>query len=604
MDPREKEYKDALLRNILDTLKRHIYNSELTEEGREQLVSIALQLIPHYKINVTDASEEFITLLSIAAENKYPKTVARLIKVVTNWNELFIGAINDNYPNMVKTLLDAGVDPNHEIEPGRGALHYAIEENRTEIAKILLEAGADPSKKNAMYDLIITPLHLAIVVNNTVIAELLQQKGAPCHTEDEEVKMTPLTQAVAKGNTDMVTVLLKNVDWTKEDKNLTRLLTCAITTGKVHMVNLILHAGADPNEADIKKIIPLPYAIECGHPDIVQALLAAGADPNLETENGLTPIEWASDFNQPLIMLMLLKNGADLGDRSSVVLLPLSNYLSSQFFPIEIYDKQIIENLGRILIGERTAFNPEKIDKELFYLIGAHFMNHLRGAPATELPEALHKYVQVFIPASANEFHFKNYLKDYNVIKTALVMRDPEKYAYLEQIEFNNHAEAIHYCMAVLEAFNQDPFERCAELKEEAITKTLEQLTKQLKAPGLSLAEQANYQYQMATILILFAEKKSVETKINCYQAAAKFCRAAHENGYDAEEIDKLATQIKRAHSVAIQLLLHLENKEVKISAPGFGGFAQSAETKSTSAPSAEHDENTRKPTPQTRKHG
>ena len=141
----------------------------------------------------------------------------------------------------VRSLLSAGVNPNHERayqgyydntplfhtdELGWTPLHYAAFRGHRDVVRLLLDAGANPSKADA-------------------------------------VGWTPLRSAAFRGHKDVV--------------------------------QLFLERGADPNKADKYGHAPLHLAAGVGHKDMVQLLLEKGADPNKADSGGMTPLSIAWD---------------------------------------------------------------------------------------------------------------------------------------------------------------------------------------------------------------------------------------------------------------------------------------------------------------------
>lgn len=77
------------------------------------------------------------------------------------------------------------------------------------------------------------------------------------------------------------------------------------------IVNILLSAGANPNQADTGGNTPLIYAVWKGHSAIVKILLEHGANVNARTTNGRTPLSVAESSENVAIVKLLKDAGAN-----------------------------------------------------------------------------------------------------------------------------------------------------------------------------------------------------------------------------------------------------------------------------------------------------
>ena len=77
--------------------------------------------------------------------------------------------------DLVRFLIESGVDVNAEDVQHKTALHYAVQENRLESAKLLLAAGADPLRQSKYGDDILQTSCLkgAIMIFNFLLESVI-----------------------------------------------------------------------------------------------------------------------------------------------------------------------------------------------------------------------------------------------------------------------------------------------------------------------------------------------------------------------------------------------------------------------------------------------
>ena len=96
--------------------------------------------------------------------------------------------------DLVRRLLDDGVEPSCSDNKHRTALHFAACCGNVQIARLLLERGADPNLQDVVGN---TPLHLSACTNNTEMVTLLLKYGTDVTVLDKSGR-TPLHLAEAK----------------------------------------------------------------------------------------------------------------------------------------------------------------------------------------------------------------------------------------------------------------------------------------------------------------------------------------------------------------------------------------------------------------------
>lgn len=162
-------------------------------------------------------------------EKKFEAKVAKLCQESRDINKeedrgiaILYWAVEDNYVDAVKTLLQCGADPN--IVPKKGSadtalyatitsLSYANDafeslqmEKSKAIAELLIQHGASVNYTPRAGD---TPLHKAALRGRTDLCELFIQNGARVNASDV-LGNTPLHEAAREGYWESTQFLLKN----------------------------------------------------------------------------------------------------------------------------------------------------------------------------------------------------------------------------------------------------------------------------------------------------------------------------------------------------------------------------------------------------------
>ncbi|RAP32988.1 hypothetical protein DID80_08350 [Candidatus Marinamargulisbacteria bacterium SCGC AAA071-K20] len=155
-------------------------------------------MMEHFRLSViNDDIAQANSLL-----NKHPKVIANY-HFEDDFDSLYYAVLNEQF-EIVKLLLDSGVDPNHKDQELVSMLHWASAKESVAIASLLLIKGATISIRDADGA---TPLHWAAVVGSRPMIEVLIDNGADIHSHDKW-KYSPLDWAIIKGNDDVVDLLV------------------------------------------------------------------------------------------------------------------------------------------------------------------------------------------------------------------------------------------------------------------------------------------------------------------------------------------------------------------------------------------------------------
>ncbi|OJD37640.1 glycerophosphodiester phosphodiesterase gde1 [Diplodia corticola] len=117
-------------------------------------------------------------------------------------------AAKSNFVQIVKLLVDAGVDINYQDEQGETALHLAARYGHTECAKTLIAGTSDQTANIELAENAFawTPLFIACVDGHLDVAKLLIEAGAELDKADLS-GWTPKEHAALRGHLDIANIL-------------------------------------------------------------------------------------------------------------------------------------------------------------------------------------------------------------------------------------------------------------------------------------------------------------------------------------------------------------------------------------------------------------
>jgi ankyrin repeat protein len=237
------------------------------------------------------------TVLMIAAAKDYFDKAQLLVQRGANVNAtttrrltpLHFAAGGGKSPEIVRLLLDAGVDIEARDDTGRTALFVAASCSRehTAVVQALLDAGAD---LNALDEHERTALHeMGDGFVETVC--LFIQNGADVNALDQ-FERTPLEMTASKGFMETVRVLIGfGADVNSANLFGHTALYCAAHNGLEETVAFLIERGADLNTVDMYGRTALHMAAFFGFVDTVRVLVERGADVMIVENQGRTAAE-------------------------------------------------------------------------------------------------------------------------------------------------------------------------------------------------------------------------------------------------------------------------------------------------------------------------
>ncbi len=250
--------------------------------------------------------------------------------------------------NIVKKMIDEGVDVNSTTVAGVTPLMYAADGGHIEIVKMLVEAGAEINKKP---DNGTTALISAVKNNHFWISEYLLKQGANPNLHNKE-EISPLLYACGYNYFNLSDMLLYFGANTNHAKNGVTPLHLAAMHGDSALIRSLFDYGSDIHAIDSSGFTPLHMAVQNGHFQAVQLLLNQGADVNRHTKNNFSPLDLAAQFGHKKITKVLLEKGADTKNHISKAITPATLARINQHYEVyKLLNKECAETNWRPVFG-------------------------------------------------------------------------------------------------------------------------------------------------------------------------------------------------------------------------------------------------------------
>ena len=179
-------------------------------------------------------------------------------------------AISGGFPDIVRLLLAAGVDPNASIGGGSTALSTAVDKKNSEIVQMLLDSGAavDAEEKDGMTALVWAAergdeqMVMALLDRGADVNHIVRWSGATAlHTASQEQHEKVVALLIARG---------ARVDLKTASGNTP--LHFAANGGNQNIVIMLLEHGANPTTANRARKTPLDLAREGGHVGVAELM--------------------------------------------------------------------------------------------------------------------------------------------------------------------------------------------------------------------------------------------------------------------------------------------------------------------------------------------
>lgn len=291
---------------------------------------------------VSEGHTEHLKRKIAGAKELFGRKSTDKITALVNTKYIFVLAVKNNHPEIVKVLLDNGADADkcdehpllisaskgylkifeilleHNLninlicpEDEMTLLSLAAKHNQFAIAQALLKKHP-VLQMDTGHNYNHFALHEALRVKNLKMAELFIDNGADLNLRWK--KFSPLDVAVISGNLEAVSLLLKAgaLISTIDQLGNTALLHAIKTTAKFSIFEKLLANGVNLHKKFFDGTYPIHNAAISGNVNILDIILRDGVCINLTDKGGFTPLYHAIKCLNFNCVKLLLSHGANL----------------------------------------------------------------------------------------------------------------------------------------------------------------------------------------------------------------------------------------------------------------------------------------------------
>ncbi|XP_038592038.1 ankyrin repeat and SOCS box protein 3 isoform X2 [Micropterus salmoides] len=283
-------------------------------------------------MDFTECYGDTVSSVAAAARSGCRKRVRRLIKRGFSvdcrdnrgWNALHEASAAGSKECVQDILSAAGAGSsrgchayvNSLTHEGESACYLAAQRGHLAVVRLLLKAHANI---NQLTNDLSCPLYAAVDGGYKEVVELLLSKGAEVNRTHTASCWTCLHQAVYKGHSEIVHILVNVCNLEALDDHRISPLFVAAQYGQQQCLEILVNAGANVNTQAADLATPLLIASQEGHQACVDFLLDHGADPNVACSHDWPqlPIHAAAEFGHIGVLRRLIDvtdRVCDLGD--------------------------------------------------------------------------------------------------------------------------------------------------------------------------------------------------------------------------------------------------------------------------------------------------
>ncbi len=227
-------------------------------------------------------------------------------------NLFFKYALEGN-KKMLKYIFEADGDSfniNAFDKDNNNVLMYAVKSGRGEVVKYLLEIGVNPNYTNIIG---LSPFHLAVRKNSFELVATLYDNGADINIADLE-EQTAMFDAVCENNPKMIACLSlngANIDAVNYNGE-TPLMISAHKAKRQEAMLQLIYLGANVNAKDKSGKNAFMHAILCENNPMMDILLKNGTNMEAKDNNGLTALMYCAGTGNREGLRVLVARGANI----------------------------------------------------------------------------------------------------------------------------------------------------------------------------------------------------------------------------------------------------------------------------------------------------
>uniref|UniRef100_UPI00398F031C ankyrin repeat and death domain-containing protein 1B-like n=1 Tax=Pristiophorus japonicus TaxID=55135 RepID=UPI00398F031C len=235
-------------------------------------------------------------------------------------NALHCAAQNNQISIVQCIIKDLQLDLNKPTEKGKKPYHLAVESGHFEMVETLREFEYNTQEKDKEGN---TALHLAARNGHTAVLEELLKEWNLIDEENEEGE-TAFFLAAMGDHQKCVTLLLEaGSDISILPKTNLSILQIAAERGDISMASILIDAGISCNSQNNRKETPLHLAVKNKHTSVAQLLVESMCDVNILDERNQNPLHLAAELGRADLVELLLKAKIDLKQKDKQGKTPL-----------------------------------------------------------------------------------------------------------------------------------------------------------------------------------------------------------------------------------------------------------------------------------------